>query len=330
MELFPAADEEQWNFIKRVIDDCDYYLLIIGGRYGTVTAEGISFTEKEYDYAVERGLKVIALIHGAPEQIPSGKTERDPEALAKLSKFRDKVATGRLVRFWTQLGELPGLVALSLNKTIKTYPAVGWVRANSIANTEALSELNDLRKRNAELEVQIAQLQKQVETRTLFAGRTFEELAALLSNERVAFQAEGKSVDNDLLNATNNIAPFLATGVTNAGDESSAEYRLFLHVARPLALYGLADFLPVPPSASWQRLGLNDTGKRFVSELRTRRAQAKLADASGNPSFMTDKQPALASQAPSGTATQTPKEGESQAAPKQPAARAALKPPPRK
>ena len=36
MELFPAADEEQLAFIKRVIDDCDYYLLIIGGRYGSV------------------------------------------------------------------------------------------------------------------------------------------------------------------------------------------------------------------------------------------------------------------------------------------------------
>ena len=26
MELFPAADEEQFEFIKRVINDCDYYL----------------------------------------------------------------------------------------------------------------------------------------------------------------------------------------------------------------------------------------------------------------------------------------------------------------
>ena len=42
MELFPAADEEQFEFIKRVIDDCDYYLLIIGGRYGSTTADGIS------------------------------------------------------------------------------------------------------------------------------------------------------------------------------------------------------------------------------------------------------------------------------------------------
>lgn len=49
MELFPATDEEQWEFIKKVIDDCDYYLLIIGGRYGSINAEGISYTEKEYD-----------------------------------------------------------------------------------------------------------------------------------------------------------------------------------------------------------------------------------------------------------------------------------------
>ena len=41
MELFPAADEEQLNFIKRVIDDCDYYLLIVGGRYGSTDPKGL-------------------------------------------------------------------------------------------------------------------------------------------------------------------------------------------------------------------------------------------------------------------------------------------------
>jgi hypothetical protein len=34
MELFPAADEDQWSLIIGVIDECDYYLLILGGRYG--------------------------------------------------------------------------------------------------------------------------------------------------------------------------------------------------------------------------------------------------------------------------------------------------------
>src|SRR5258708_7074853 len=100
MELFPAADEEQMAFIKRVIDDCDYYLLIIGGKYGSVSESGISYTEQEYDYAITRGLKVIALLHENPDEIPLGKSEKDPTLREKLKKFREKAAQGRLVKFW--------------------------------------------------------------------------------------------------------------------------------------------------------------------------------------------------------------------------------------
>lgn len=152
MELFPASDEEQWEFIKKIIDDCDYYLLIIGGRYGSTTSEGISYTEKEFDYAVKIGLKVVALIHGSPENIPFGKSEQNPDLRERLLQFKDKVMTGRLVKFWSNINELPGLVALSLTKTIKTYPAVGWVRAKNLASEDILSEINELRKENAKLQ----------------------------------------------------------------------------------------------------------------------------------------------------------------------------------
>ena len=152
MELFPAADEEQWEFIKKVINDCDYYLLIIGGRYGSITTDGISYTEKEFDYAVEQNLKIIALVHGDPTKIEFGKSESDPELRKKLDKFREKVMTGRLVKFWKTARELPGLVSLNLTKTIKMYPAVGWIRANKLTNEESLSELNQLRKDNSNLE----------------------------------------------------------------------------------------------------------------------------------------------------------------------------------
>jgi hypothetical protein len=83
MELFPATDEDQFEFIKRIIDD-----LIIGGRYGSVTTEGISYTELEYEYALERGLKAIALLHEKPEQIPNGKSEQNPELRIRLESFR--------------------------------------------------------------------------------------------------------------------------------------------------------------------------------------------------------------------------------------------------
>ena len=160
MELFPAADEEQFDFIKRVIDDCDYYLLIIGGRYGSLTAQGISYTEQEYDYAMNKGLRVIALIHEKPDEIPFGKSEQDPELRSLLQKFRDRVATDRLVRFWNSADQLPGIVALSLSKTIKMFPAVGWVRADKASSEELLSEINDLRKQNSQLQNTLANLPK--------------------------------------------------------------------------------------------------------------------------------------------------------------------------
>lgn len=156
MELFPAADEEQWAFIKKVIDDCDYYLLLIGGRYGSTTPEGISYTEKEYDYAISKGIRVVAFLHDNPDDIPVGKTDKDPALLEKLARFKEKAGQSRLVKFWRDASELPGLVALSLSKTIKTHPAIGWVRANTAGSTELLGEINALRKENDELRKAIA------------------------------------------------------------------------------------------------------------------------------------------------------------------------------
>jgi hypothetical protein len=159
MELFPAADEEQWEFIKKVINDCDYYVLIIGGRYGSLTSEGISYTEKEYDYAMSRGLKVLAFVHNSPDEIPVGKSDIDPVLRKKLDIFRARVAESRLVKFWNTAAELPGLVALSLSKTIKLYPAVGWVRASNVANDELLTDLNNLRKENEQLRGSVSNLE---------------------------------------------------------------------------------------------------------------------------------------------------------------------------
>lgn len=158
MELFPAADEEQFEFIKRIIDDCDYYLVIIGGRYGSTTETGISYTEQEYDYAISHNLKIIELLHESPDDIPLGKSEKDPALRERLQQFRNKVASGRLVKFWKSAQELPGLVSLSLSKTIKMFPAVGWIKADRAASVDLLGEINELRKQNNQLQTVISEL----------------------------------------------------------------------------------------------------------------------------------------------------------------------------
>jgi hypothetical protein len=184
MELFPAADEEQFAFIKRVIDDCDYYLLIIGGRYGSIGAEGISYTEKEYNYAVSIGLKVIALIHGNPGEIAFEKSEQDPTLRERLRQFRNEAATNRLVKYWTSAQELPGLVALSLANTIKMFPAIGWVRANKAASEDLLAEINELRKDNNNSRKQNDELQMELNR---FSSLPALENLAELQDEFVLF-----------------------------------------------------------------------------------------------------------------------------------------------
>src|SRR5947209_7845098 len=74
MELFPAADEDQWTLIKKVIDDCDYYLVIIGGRYGSIGSDGKSYTQMEYEYALTKQKHAIAFLHENPGDIPASKT----------------------------------------------------------------------------------------------------------------------------------------------------------------------------------------------------------------------------------------------------------------
>jgi hypothetical protein len=156
MELFPAKDEQQLDYIKRVIDNCDYYLLIVGGRYGSMTADGVSFTEKEYEYAVSKGLHVVALLHRNPEKLSFEKSEGDPAVRERLATFRTRVSARRLVDFWDSPTDLPGLVALSMQSAMTDHPAVGWIRANTAASEELLSDINQLRKENERLSKALA------------------------------------------------------------------------------------------------------------------------------------------------------------------------------
>src|SRR5580700_5309405 len=71
MELFPASDDTQWELIKRVIEESDYYVIIVAGRYGSLGPEGRSYTEMEYDYAAEKGIPVLGFVRENIGDIPS-------------------------------------------------------------------------------------------------------------------------------------------------------------------------------------------------------------------------------------------------------------------
>ena len=62
MELFKAG-KSQMNTIKKWIDESDVYMLILGGRYGSIEEEsGLSYTELEYQYALSKNMPVFAIV----------------------------------------------------------------------------------------------------------------------------------------------------------------------------------------------------------------------------------------------------------------------------
>ncbi len=169
MELFPAADDDQWTLIKQVIDDCDYYIVIIAGRYGSIGPEEKSFTQLEYEYAISQGKPVIAFLHEKPGRLPADNTEKDPEQAKKLEDFRS-LAQKKMIRYWTTPEGLGSAVSRSLIKLIKSNPATGWVKADSLPSREATTEILELRR-------QVDDLQRELETVRTTAPKETAHLA---------------------------------------------------------------------------------------------------------------------------------------------------------
>lgn len=157
MEYFPASNDDQWSFIKDLIDQCDYYIVVVGGRYGSVDAAGISFTEREYRYAIEREIPVMGFVHADPSTIIQGKSELDPEGQRRLAEFRSLVQT-RLCKEWTSAADLGAVVSRSLTQLIRRFPRPGWLRANHLASAQAAEEIVRLRQVNDQLSEELGRL----------------------------------------------------------------------------------------------------------------------------------------------------------------------------
>jgi hypothetical protein len=151
MEIFPASSQKQLDFIKRVIDRCDYYVVILAGRYGSTIPTGESFTELEYKYAVENGLPTLAFLHSELEKLDQSKVEQNVANASKLAAFRKRIEQNSLVDYWSAPDQLATKVVAAIAQEVSTTPGVGWIRGDRAASEELLNEINELRKSNDEL-----------------------------------------------------------------------------------------------------------------------------------------------------------------------------------
>lgn len=158
METFAASNDEQFKYIKKIIDTCDYYVLIVGARYGSINSStGKSFTEQEYDYAIEKNIPVLAFLHDDPYNLSVDK--RDDENRELLEKFRAKVKDGRMCKMWHTPSELITAVIISINEEVINNPQMGWTRGRFKDNDIAKSErVVGLQMQNEELESKVDEM----------------------------------------------------------------------------------------------------------------------------------------------------------------------------
>jgi hypothetical protein len=143
MELFPAASEDKEDLIKRVIDDCDYYIVIVAGRYGSLGSHGKSFTEMEFDYAVSSGKSVMGFYHSDADSLPVARSEKTDAGRQRLTEFVEKVKKVRSCAGWTTPEGLGSAIKTAIINAIENDPKPGWVRATGLPSADAIASLKN-------------------------------------------------------------------------------------------------------------------------------------------------------------------------------------------
>lgn len=150
MEFFGAADTEQMEFIKDEIRNSDYYVLIIGGKYGSVDGvSGKSYTQLEYEFANEIGIPVLVFLRKDRHELPADQRETDGQRMSMLDAFIEMASGAKRIRDeWETLSELVTKSGNALNKEINrtASKAVGWVRSDRALSIDAREKIFELEK----------------------------------------------------------------------------------------------------------------------------------------------------------------------------------------
>lgn len=176
MEAFVATDDEQFEVIKRVIDLCDYYVLIIGKRYGSINpTTGFSYTEMEYEYAKEKGIPVLVFAIDDSVVLPEEKVEQDSSKIEKLRLFREKAMANRLANIWKTSDELTGQLAIAIMRAKSETSRPGWQRAVDYDEASLRREIMDLQIQKNDLEAKLNNAKNVIASLTIQNNIAFDD-----------------------------------------------------------------------------------------------------------------------------------------------------------
>lgn len=286
MELFTASDKSQWDIIKRWIDESDVYMLILGGRYGSVDKEsGLSYTEMEYDYAVEQKKPLFSVVIKEDSLEAKVKTvgssaieQNDPQA---LKKFRVKVLS-TMSAFFADDRDIKLAIHESLGELGHQTNLVGWVSASEIVDASALhAEISRLR-----LELDKAKTAKPVPQRASKITDSAEDLEETLELLRltsieISEDVSGRpTVNRDLAALMASFSNLLVNGVTQG--MTSPTYKFLYNTVFPKLIIHELAANEKPPGNSYRRSFLTEKGRKMLALIEKQRLTKAATETSEN------------------------------------------------
>jgi nucleoside 2-deoxyribosyltransferase len=137
MELFAAGDKSQWETICRWIDESDIYMLILGGRYGSVDPDtGKSYTQLEYEYALATRKPLFAIVlsdKALDRKVRAhGRAVTELKRPSELAAFRTLV-TSKVCRFANDGNEIKIAIHEAIQELTRQYQFAGWLSGRYLA-----------------------------------------------------------------------------------------------------------------------------------------------------------------------------------------------------
>ena len=180
MEFFTSYNEAQLETMYRWIDESDFYLLLLGGSYGTIDdVHDRSYTQLEYEHAMKKKKDVRVVLLSDEYLAEKGITET-----AEYKKFKEIVDYRSKEIAFTKDGIERAVLKILLDYD-RNHDTGGWVRAeyafkNDNENIFLSKKLEELQKENQKLLEKIRSLEHE-----RIGKYTFDELITTLRKKSI-------------------------------------------------------------------------------------------------------------------------------------------------
>lgn len=273
MELFTASNKSQWDIIKKWIDESDIYMLILGGRYGSIEPEsGLSYTELEYNYALQQNKPLFAVVmedEALQAKVQSvGTKVLELENRPKWENFKTNV-TSYMCSFFEDYKDIKLAVHESIGQLEKENQVVGWIRADSVQNPqEYLDQILKLQQENRVLQQENVLIKRKKASNNT-SEEDIAELIELFSQEKVSLKSLKKEEDSfpdeiTVLHAIKSFQDKIVVGVNNSMNATKLDMFIFYELAPRLIIHNLMQQQKLTNTSTASNVIVTDKGKELL------------------------------------------------------------------